>query len=475
MKSIKPHLSPELRSQITPHARRDTKYAFAGVFFLLLSSFLVYNLWPHGGSSPSNNKTVASININKRPANFMALRDLHVTSKTKKSDPEYSKITLNIKQLCAERKIIETRYKSFLACLAAKSINGKIVINPVGNRRYKNSLHQIDDKIKIERMKLSDLNVKKNEGINEWELQTPKEIRAGAVDDVCKAMKTGFSNLKSGRIKYFRLHYRKKTEPNKCIAVAKNFVKMVDGNIQLAPQFFKENSIFKVGTKTKKKHRNIEINNDTRIICQKNVYWILIPKKVTVQPKRTPVNYSGIDPGVRTFMTAFGNNGLTEYNYREKTLKRLDLQIKDLKSKRTKKQRVRKIIINKLETRKSNLVDELHWKTINHIIKNNDFIFYGNIKSHNIVKKGKNCTLNRDINNLKFYKFKERLLFKALEHGCKVHLVNEAHTTKTCSFCGCINDVGASKIFKCKQCNHVFGRDVNAGKNILMKGIITNL
>jgi transposase len=52
---------------------------------------------------------------------------------------------------------------------------------------------------------------------------------------------------------------------------------------------------------------------------------------------------------------------------------------------------------------------------------------------------------------------------------------NEAHTTKTCSFCGCINDVGASKIFKCKQCNHVVGRDVNAGKNILMKGIITNL
>ena len=61
MKSIKPHLSPELRSQITPHARRDTKYAFAGVFFLLLSSFLVYNLWPKASNAPSNNKTVANI------------------------------------------------------------------------------------------------------------------------------------------------------------------------------------------------------------------------------------------------------------------------------------------------------------------------------------------------------------------------------------------------------------------------------
>ena len=421
------------------------------------------------------NKTVASINIDKHPVNFITLRDLHVTANTKKADPEYSKLTATVKQLYNERKQIENQYKSFIGCLLAKSINGKIVINPVGSKRYRNSLQEIDDKIKAERKKLAALHVIKNEEINDWELQTPKEIRAGAVDDACKAMKTGFSNLKSGRIKYFRLHYRKRTEPNKCVSVAKNFVKIIEGNVQLAPQFFKENSIFKVGTKTKKKHKNIEINNDTRIVCQKNVYWILIPKKMEIQPKREPVNYCGIDPGVRTFMTAFGNNGLTEYNYREKTLKQLDSQIKNLKSNRLKKQRVRKKIINKLETRKSNLVDELHWKTINHITKNNDFIFYGNIKSHNIVKKGKNRTLNRDMNNVKFYKFKERLLFKALEHGCKVHLVNEAYTTKTCSFCGCINDVGASKIFKCKRCKCTVGRDVNAGKNILMKGIITNL
>ena len=420
------------------------------------------------------NKTVASVNIDKHPVNFITLRDLHVTAQTKKTNPEYSKLTANIKQLCAKRKTTAAEYATFMENLAAKSTNGIICLNPTKKRYYKNILHETDEQIKLERGKLSDLRQTKNTGINEWELQTPKEIRAGAVDDVCKAMKSGFSNLKAGRIKYFRLHYRKRTEPNKCISVAKNFIKNVNGNIQLAPQFFKENSIFKIGTRTKKKHGNIEINHDSRIVRQKNVYWILIPTKTIIQPKRAPINYCGIDPGVRTFMTAFGNNGLTEYEYREKTLRQLDLQINNLKSKRNKKQRVRKNIINKLETRKSNLVDELHWKTINHITKNNDFIFYGNIKSHSIVKKGKNRTLNRDMNNLKFYKFKERLLFKALEKGCKVHVVNEAHTTKTCSFCGCANNVGSSKIFKCKRCAHVVGRDVNAGKNILMKGIITN-
>jgi LysM repeat protein len=60
MKATKPHLSPELRAQITPHTRRDTKYAVAGVFFLLLSGVLGYNLWPKASNSSTNNKSVSS-------------------------------------------------------------------------------------------------------------------------------------------------------------------------------------------------------------------------------------------------------------------------------------------------------------------------------------------------------------------------------------------------------------------------------
>jgi LysM repeat protein len=59
MKSIKPHLSPELRARITPHSRRDTKYAVAGVFFLLLSGVLSYNLWPKGNNYNNNKAVVA--------------------------------------------------------------------------------------------------------------------------------------------------------------------------------------------------------------------------------------------------------------------------------------------------------------------------------------------------------------------------------------------------------------------------------
>ncbi len=61
MKYIKPHLSPELRAQITPHTRRDIRLATAGIFFLVGSIILTVNLWPKKDTSISNNKTTAAI------------------------------------------------------------------------------------------------------------------------------------------------------------------------------------------------------------------------------------------------------------------------------------------------------------------------------------------------------------------------------------------------------------------------------
>ncbi len=62
MSYIKPHLSAELRAQITPHKRRDIKLTVAGVIFSLLSLILVINLWPSGSkSSLPNNKPVENL------------------------------------------------------------------------------------------------------------------------------------------------------------------------------------------------------------------------------------------------------------------------------------------------------------------------------------------------------------------------------------------------------------------------------
>ena len=242
--------------------------------------------------------------------------------------------------------------------------------------------------------------------------------------------------------------------------------------------FFKEDCDFKMGRKTIKKHKNLVINNDIRIVKQKGIYWFVIPIPVTVNEKKPLVNYCGVDPGVRSFMTTVGNNDCIEYKHNESYLKKLNNKLSELKrlrSTKTIKKRIMKKKYNKLESKKENVIDELHWKVITDLLIRNDVIFYGDIKSHGIVKNGNNKTLNKNVNDLKFYKFKQRLLSKAIEKHKRIVSVNEAFTSQTCCCCGTIYKPGISKVYKCKKCNTCVDRDVNASKNILMKEIIQNL
>ena len=258
-------------------------------------------------------------------------------------------------------------------------------------------------------------------------------------------------------------------------------IKNKNGIIEIAPSYFKKQDVsckFKMGKRTIKKYKDLKINNDCRIVKQSENYYLIVPVPIIFEEKKTPINYCGIDPGVRTFMTCFNNNGFCEYDYDINYLKKIDDKISFLKSSRTKKRnnkRTKKRKLIKNERKKENLINQLHWRTINDLLKKNDILFYGDIKSHDIVKNREYKTLNRDMNNLKFFKFKQRLLFKAYEKQKMVFEVNEQYTTKTCSFCGILNNPGKSKIYECKSCNKLMGRDINASKNILLKGIITYL
>ena len=403
------------------------------------------------------NKTIESIN-NGDKINFMSLRDKLVTKSTKKEHVKYKEITSEIDKLKEKRR-----------------------------KMSKEHLCTDDVSILITKKKLELRNVAKqlakehNVNVKEWECETPKEVRAGAINDVCKAYKTGFSNLKAGNINHFRLGFRKHYSTAKSVVIPKSFVSVRNGRIRIAPDFFKDKCEFRIGERTLKKHKLLSVNNDCRIIKKNGDYWIVVPVTMDVNKRKDPVNYCGIDPGSRTFMTSFGNVGCKEYKHDQMLLDKLNRRISMLKSLRTRprkheeRNRYRKRVISKVEERKSNLVDELHWKTIIHLLNNNDFVFYGNIKSHGIVKNGVNKHLNRNLNDLKLYKFKERLLYKAKVLGKQVFTINESYTTQTCSCCGSMYKPGSSEVYNCSNCSRVMGRDVNASKNILMKGIVGNL
>jgi transposase len=79
-----------------------------------------------------------------------------------------------------------------------------------------------------------------------------------------------------------------------------------------------------------------------------------------------------------------------------------------------------------------------------------------------------------DTNGLKFFQFKQRLEYKAKQRNKLLILVQEQYTTKTCSNCGVLNEVGIRKTYTCTKCNVKYGRDLNAAKNILIKGLISS-
>jgi IS605 OrfB family transposase len=134
----------------------------------------------------------------------------------------------------------------------------------------------------------------------------------------------------------------------------------------------------------------------------------------------------------------------------------------------------RKKALNKIEKKKIDFTDNIHWSLIKALLDENDVIFMGDIKSHNMTKNGKNKTVNRAFNDLKFFIFKSRLLYKATTRHKKVFMIPEHYTTQGCSGCGNLwTNIGASKIYDCKKCKLVCDRDTNSAKNIFMKGVIT--
>lgn len=307
---------------------------------------------------------------------------------------------------------------------------------------------------------------KDNDSINEWEFETPKDIRAGAVFDCYKAFKTGFSQLKSGLVKYFRIGYKSRKIPNQCIVIPKNAVKYSNEKFDIT--YLKEP--FTYSSRTKQFLENHTIDYDCRLLVQKGKYYLAVPISQDSKKCESYDRYCGIDPGCRTFMTVVNNFKITEYKHDQDTLKLLNNKIDLLRT-----LRIRKRHLNNIETRKTNLVNELHWKTIQDILSNNDIVMYGDIKSSKIVKKCSIKAINRNFNDLKFFIFKQRLLYKASVSSKKVFEIPEQYTSQTCSSCGNIYKPGSSKLYDCSKCHSIFDRDINAAKNILMKGILKHL
>ena len=413
------------------------------------------------------NKAVAL--SKKIKVNFITMRDQLVTLDTKKNIEEYKEFDKILEVLYAEKK------EKFI------NLKNTTIENEKETKKIKLEIELLNNKIKIKNQERRDLMKKyaseKNESILPFELNTPKDIRSNAVKKCVDAYTTGFSNLKNGNIKYFNLKFKKKTEKIQSIELSKKNIHIQDGKIKILPTIFKEECYLKVSKKNQKQIKDLIINSNIDLVRNVYGYYLHIPvsdKNTNIE--NTANNIAGIDLGIRTFATVHTNNlsnsetSITEYKHTD-LINKLNLKKNIIKTFK----RIRKKQIDKIDKKKNNITDRIHWGFINDVLSKNDIVYIGDIKSHNIVKDSNNKRLNQDFNDLKFYQLKMRLIYKAKICNKQVYYINESYTTKTCSACGIIDDtIGSKKIYECKHCKTNVGRDHTGAKNIKMKGLMCN-
>ena len=129
--------------------------------------------------------------------------------------------------------------------------------------------------------------------------------------------------------------------------------------------------------------------------------------------------------------------------------------------------------IRKKRKRVKNLICDLHKTVSKYLCENFSTIVIPKLNFHGLGLRKRKKELAQRISHCSFV---DNLVNKSKQYvNCKILVVGEEFTSKTCSRCGAHNkDLGASKEFICPRCEVRIDRDVNAVYNILMRKVHLN-
>jgi len=334
-----------------------------------------------------------------------------------------------------------------------------------------------NEKINFMSLRNKHVTLKNNDSIQPFEVNVPKDIRAGAIRDLVKNYNTAFSLLKKKQVSHFKMSYsRKKDTPS--IEIPKTAIDWSQQKIGIDIYKKKELGKIKVSKRQSKKDHIPKPTHDCRLMCKDDQWYLVIPmdKKRNRHPSSLKQEICALDPGIKTFQTIYSNDNVVKISKDPLVLKRLQQKLDLLQSLRSKKKikqsrytRNRK----RLYRRQSNLINELHFKTASYLTDNYKTIILPTFESQKMTKNSKRRQANRNLLELQHYKFKERLKEKCLQRNCQLHICTEEYTSKTCGRCGKIEALKNYDVFECYQCGLKIDRDTNGARNIMLKYLCT--
>ena len=293
-----------------------------------------------------------------------------------------------------------------------------------------------------------------------------------AIEQLCSNIKSAKSNLLKGNIKRFRLKYWRNSRLSKTIDIEKTCFK--DG--KLCHKIFGDIKYYYDG----KDYKLNKINHAVKINYNKltDEYTLLIPIKsssITIESKKS--NLISLDPGLRTFMSGITENKSISIGNNVNFIIGKDIQrINNIKNNTNIPNKIKKKNELRINRKIRNKIDDLHWKTINYLVKNYKTVLLGDMSAKQIVKKNNSCLSNIQkvaCLRTKYFEFNQRLQNKCKKYNVNYKLVDESYTSKTCSICSHYDEnLGASKVYNCKHCLTKIDRDINGARNIYIKSLL---
>jgi putative transposase len=320
---------------------------------------------------------------------------------------------------------------------------------------------------------------------NTWVLETPRDIRANAYEELLIAYASNFAKRKKNPGHKFDLAFRSRKSPQESIYVGRrNYKKGV-----IYPKTF--GSVPLRSTESLPER----LDHDAHLVRTRlGHYYLCITLDVPRDENQVPSEMSRIatiDPGVRTPHTLYDPSGkLIEFGkgdighlYRLcHHLDRLRSEI-DLLPKRCSNLELKRYAHRKRwhmrrawlrgSQRIRNLVDDYHKKVVHFLVTHYDVVLLPALETSRLIMRKARKLASKSVRAMvtwSHYRFRQRLLWKCRTIGCKVVVCGEAYTSKTCGSCGWIHEkLGGSKVFKCGQCGLEVDRDANGARNILLK------
>ena len=220
-------------------------------------------------------------------------------------------------------------------------------------------------------------------------------------------------------------------------------------------------------------------HRDSRLTLHHSQYHVAVTLNAERRKSETQARVAALDPGVRNFLTWFSETdagliGKNDFGRIQRLCHHLDQLIsRTAKAKPRRKRNLRKAA-DRMRVRITNLVDELHHQAARFLVDNFDLILLPTFETSEMARRGQRQIRSKSVRSMltfAHYRFQNFLLWKARETGKQVLLVNEAYTSKTCSWSGeIVANLGGKRWVRGSDGVRM-DRDINGARGIFLRAL----